>query len=389
MTLTPSIRSSVTNIESCEKRAVWIENILASMRAYRDSAKVQTSACRTLLFTVSAEPSTGVQSPICDDLMIHAGCIECISTALKLHVSNARVQNAAIELLGALVGRKESDVLIARYGCIELVLDAMKLHVSNPQVQNAAIELLGALVGRKENDVLIARYGGIKLVLDAMHDLDDEAGIQEVGCKMLRNITGGVGAGAVDFDENRAEIHELISIENGIELILKAMRTFSENTLVQQYGCDVLNNLAREHEYIEDIVEEGGVSDVVHALQKHSPYKEFSRVVESCFAVLRKIALEGEFNMVIFENHGLRAIVTAMWRHTSNELVQTRGCTIICAVATDVDLDTNFIREGCRNVLVSALERYPNNTMIRYCVEEFGLKYDTVELDDRMQDESG
>jgi hypothetical protein len=219
--------------------------------------------------------------------------------------------------------------------------------------------------------------------------LDDEAGIQEVGCKMLRNITGGVGAGAVDLDENRTGIHELISHGCGIEIILTAMRTFSENTLVQQYGCDVLNNLAREREYIFDIVEEGGVSDVVHALQIHSPYIERTRVVEACFAVIRKIALDGGFNMDIYENRGVRAVVMAMWLHTSNELVQSHGCMIISAVAENAVFGSYFLRSRLRNVLVSARARYPNNTIIQHCVEEFVLVDDGMPLDDGMLDESG
>jgi hypothetical protein len=326
-------------------QALLIEKILAHMRAHPASADVQSSACFELLFPALAEPAAGLQSPRCDDLMIHAGCIECISTALELHESNTEVLLAAIKLLEVLARRKENGMQIARHGCI-------------------------------------------KLVLDVMHDLDDEAGIQEVGCKMLRSITGGLGAGAMDLDDNRIEIHQLISVEGGIELILSAMRAFSANKLVQLYGCGVLKNLAREHEYIVDIVEEGGIAAVVHALEVHSPYIENTRVVVECFALLRIIALDGDFNRDIYENGGLWAVVMSMWLHTSNEVVQQHGCMIIITVAGNAVLGSYSLQSALRNVLVSARTRYPNNTIIQLCVEDFALVH-LAPRDDGMLDESG
>jgi hypothetical protein len=121
-------------------QADQIETILKGMRAFPADADVQRWACWALLFLALVEPAVGMQSVRCDDLMIHTGCIECISTALTSHKSNTQIQKAAIELLGTLARRKENVMQIATHGCI-------------------------------------------KLIPDAMHSLDDEAGIQEVGCK--------------------------------------------------------------------------------------------------------------------------------------------------------------------------------------------------------------
>lgn len=114
------------------------------------------------------------------------------------------------------------------------VVSAMTRNVGCEQLQQVSIRILvDAMVGNDDMKAVTATVGGIYAVVDTMNNYDSSIDIQRIGLKFLGNITS---------DSRNA--HLLIPHSNGVQCITKAMKRFSNDKDIIDFGKQTLWNLA-------------------------------------------------------------------------------------------------------------------------------------------------
>ena len=102
-----------------------------------------------------------------------------------------------------------------------------------------------------------AEGDAIELVLNAMRTHSSNSRLCEAGCGALRNITANNGKQIEaqternDFQNITANSKVKAGKEGAIKVILDAMRTYSNNSMVCYNGCGALCNIASNGKQIE------------------------------------------------------------------------------------------------------------------------------------------
>jgi len=356
-------------IEKCD-----IEVVFEAIRIHEAVAGIQTIGFTLLRWWL----------PDVHDVDMQLDLLQMVMAAMRVHAENVMVLQYAFWILFLQATHPPNIDLIVYSGCVKLVLDAMVSHTECFRTQKNAIYVISMLCKKNHNGVILVRMGCIERVLIAMENFTENCYMQTVCSELLYHITGGYNA----FVDIIPEINTSITCHGGIDLVLAAMRTFSEDPLIQEYGCYTLRNLAREYNSTREIIAKDGAVVAVKALEIHSQFRERKRIVSACFEVLDEIARVGDTNVVV-KNGGVRAVISAMWVHASNQEIQEIGCGLLHRMAMDDVLGVDVMREGCQNVLISALSRYPHNDYIQNCVIDVTVQYDDDVMDILMEEESG
>ena len=120
---------------------------------------------------------------------------------------------------------------------IAAILSKMQMNERNVDIQEEClVELANLAYANDNNKVTIVDAGGIDMILSAMKTHSNNRNVQEYGCAALWNF-------AVN-DENKVTNVEV----GGITTILSAMKTHSYNRNVKEYDCEALMNLALNDE---------------------------------------------------------------------------------------------------------------------------------------------
>jgi hypothetical protein len=111
--------------------------------------------------------------------------------------------------------------------------------------------------------VSIIKSGGIETIMAAMKSFPDDDDINGYGCNAIGNAFYFTNPA---IDKAMAHfVHEL----NGIELVVPVMKKFQNNASVQESGCKVLLQLSK-NQVLRDALKKGGaVSAVGEVTEKH------------------------------------------------------------------------------------------------------------------------
>jgi len=120
--------------------------------------------------------------------------------------------------------------------------------------------------------------GVVQHIVDAMWELEQNAGMQEWGCRALWSLS-------VD-SQNKVLIGQCF----GIDAIVNAMTIHVNNKGVQEKACGALSNLAANNEQNKiAIVEAEGIDAVKHAMERHPSVEGVQE--KGCLA-MRKLTTE-------------------------------------------------------------------------------------------------
>lgn len=112
-----------------------------------------------------------------------------------------------------------------------------------------------------------SKIGGIESVIVAMQEYPDSLQVQGYGCGALMNIICGHGAETADVALTMAD--RFVNGLDGIAVVVRAMRSFPEDTKIQLGGCGLFQNLAQNKAYIYSMMQEGAVAAVGASLSAH------------------------------------------------------------------------------------------------------------------------
>ena len=229
---------------------------------------------------------------------------------------------------------EQADVAIFHAGAIPLILDAMRRHVSEVKVQDAACKAL-VMLGKTSNEaVWVALREAVPLVLQAMRVHEEDAVLQLMCCMAIWSIAQWP-AHCVSFGQAGA-----------IPLLARCVdRHMGDDELrlrIQVWGCNALVRLSDEDANVLALASPGTVAVVVKAMGRHTSVGEIQSAGCELFlnVVLRKenqkekadAAHGTKDGYLTFEPGTLTVILEAMQLHPTAPLVQMAGC---IAMASD------------------------------------------------------
>ncbi|CAJ1442183.1 unnamed protein product [Effrenium voratum] len=202
--------------------AAGVELLLAAMQRH-SLWEVQENCCKALKELAAKEAAAREQ--------LQESGLQTILTAMKNHLSNARVQVVACGVLRNTSARSgKYQAQLASLGAGQLVIQAMAFHSKDPTVQCACCWALFCLCVQKchlQQD--LARQGAVHATLSAMTMPDPK--VQEAGCWVLREL-------ATTITSNVQLWLEMV------QAVSNAMRDYDEPA-VQKAGLTARQRLAQ------------------------------------------------------------------------------------------------------------------------------------------------
>jgi hypothetical protein len=202
---------------------------------------------------------------------------------------------------------------IGRVGGIQAVVSAMKGNICNRQIQELGCRVLLNLTCDDDLKKLVARAGGVETLQEALAFHKGNSQIHEV-CggvltMLLMNNTGNqVRAGKIW----------------GVETVVAALMAFKGRPQVQEQGCAALANLCCEPAAIRRAGEAGAVEAVLGALKT---FKDHPGVQQQGCRALEYLSMNDVKNWRrVIEAKGIRDIVVGLTAHQDDPAVQASGC---------------------------------------------------------------
>ena len=181
------------------------------------------------------------------------------------------------------------------------VLTAMRQPAT--QTDSSAIEAacvaLRCLARASSNIISIAVAGGIQLLLSSMQHHSTVSTVQIEGFKALFNLA---------FDPSN---QESIVVEcQGLDVITTAFLVHVHNPHVQEFGCNLLHNLAfKNFKNKTRIATHGCVAFVIQAMANHATVIKVQ--IEACRALM-SLAFASECQTIIAQCGGIEQIFNSM-----------------------------------------------------------------------------
>jgi hypothetical protein len=196
--------------------------------------------------------------------------------AVQLHMENPEVQSAVIDVLSTCCGQDEyfKRIVLSDPKCIGLIVQSMNLHLGSAELQKSGCSLIWVLSGFENSKEIIGMQGGISAIVNAMLAHSDHASVQKEGLTAVKNLATAscnkpliasalgedavlyalwihlrdpqVVSGAFSALNNIAVDSETRQVgpmkEEVMQVVLIAMKRFSEDELVQKNACFLLKS---------------------------------------------------------------------------------------------------------------------------------------------------
>jgi len=197
-------------------------------------------------------------------VILHSGGHISTIKAMDRHQMNDCIQGAGLYVLHRM-SKLYSDVILALQEAIDRVIRAVQLHLDDINVTGNACTTLSRLISHS-NDMSEARrqivqQGGISTAIDVMQQHKNHLSPLSRACKLLTNLVA------------MNQEHARVAGEMGaIPYVVKAMRRFPRDPLLQQRGFTVLGYLADYEANRKIIRDSGGVEAIGAALDWYQSY---------------------------------------------------------------------------------------------------------------------
>ncbi|CAG9578247.1 conserved hypothetical protein [Leishmania major strain Friedlin] len=242
--------ANISNVSLTDSLAA-LEQIVAAMRRHENISEVQEEACRAIVTLSLVSPSN-------KDRLYQLFGADAVIAAMKRFPQIQLVQQEACNALAHLAyEHTDLNRAVTRLGGVSLLLAAMRTHKSSPKVQLNACGGLSALAF--DNTVAqqqIFELGGVQCVTHAMDNFE-RLRMLELGCSVLGTLAWNT------------EIKERVAVD-AIPEILKAMRTHSNNALLQKSTCRAISQFAFNSESNRQLLADyGAIPLIVNAMRAH------------------------------------------------------------------------------------------------------------------------
>lgn len=225
-------------------------DLLALMRADIKDAGAQAEGCDAVSSVCMEESLTSAQ-------LMEMGVAGDLVMAMRAHAGVARVQELGCEAIGNVAhGRPSMRAKFVRLGAVGDVVAAMHVHMSNANVQ-------------------VDAFGCVRILVDDEHaDAVASAGVSSVAVEVLR--THAINAPALErmldamtylsaFKALRVPLLEC----GAPKVVLRLMRTYAADPLLQEAACAVLANFAADETFDAELTTLAGAA-AIKAMRTHA-----------------------------------------------------------------------------------------------------------------------
>lgn len=249
--------------------------------------------------------------------------MDAIFEAMKHNTQDISAQQKAIYVLkNCSCHESARDLIVSKMDdFIPTFVSILKKHVGNAEIQHYGFSAIKNLALSDSISSNFATYEGIRALLVGCKKHRNNPGVLTNGCSALKNLCR-------DNKENSKEVVK----NKGIIAILAIMKYYPNEIKLLQEACGTLLNLSKDHS--ADIGNQGGIESIICVMKKHPDQTD----LQSCtMAVLWSLAAVKSNQIIIYQNDGLKAIVTAMTNHTTSLKVQQKGCLALTSMAFSSD----------------------------------------------------
>ncbi|CAB9507579.1 ARM [Seminavis robusta] len=172
-----------------------------------------------------------------------------------------------------------------RLGPIGIVVMIMRRWSPNHDIQNMSCSALcNLLYDRSTAKMALVQCGGVEAVTSAMKNFPQSEDLQTNACNTLRNTF-------INLTTNPKVVKDcaccFVEELEGVDLLVKTMKEFPDNTSILEDCCMVFNNLAACFKQHQDIFIDAGVVEAVAAVQKkHSNNKDLKEGTKQFMSVM-------------------------------------------------------------------------------------------------------
>jgi Caspase domain len=327
-----------------------VEVVLDALKLHASNAHVQEEAC-TVLSNVCSVDAIRTQAGA-------VGAINAIATSVRNHSDSEGVQLYGLKALLRLTQDHNTHKAMAgEAGVIELTLAALKTHFSSAELQRIACNLIGNLSSVDALKLKAGAAGAIEAVAASLRRHADSEDLQLVGCVALARLTADCMA------------HKTKAGEEGvIELAVAALKAYAANEDIQDEACSLLANVCAVDANQVKAGSAGAIEAVSASMRRHADHTGVQLM--GCVA-LSRIAADNDLNKSRAEGAGVIDVaVAALGRHFSDAQIQEEACTLISTVCSLDSSKAKASAIGAIEAILASMRRHTEHAG----VQQFGFK---------------
>jgi hypothetical protein len=294
--------------------------------------------------------------------------IESIVECMWEDLSNARVQNEAVDLLFALSACSEADLGRDIFmggsarNAIDALLISMQTHISIESLQKSGCGALGCLASAcKENDKVDdgTLSGAVSCVAAAMDAHRKSNEIQKWGlwalqcqCVLSRN-----------YENSQMMLSKGASEAGGLKVIFRAMELNDTDIMSLEWGCKLYWSLSYNNEICGMLTEDNRIIIVIMKvlrLFQGAANVEVEDLQEAAYGALANISRIKKTHTWLREAGIIARIFESMDAHKSSARVNTEACALVANLLDSPPLKEAVLSYGIDKIF-RAMDTFPNS----------------------------
>ncbi|XP_074834264.1 armadillo repeat-containing protein 6 [Carettochelys insculpta] len=268
------------------------------------------------------------------------GAYPVVLSACKLASGDRSVLLKALHALSAIMDG-QPDLLDSAGQ--ELLLQTLKKNADDAALTQAGIRCIRhACLKHEQNRQELVKGGILPLLTAAIVQHGDCAGVVREACSVLRVMTLDDDI-RVPFGHAHDRAKMIVSENNGLKVLIEAVKAFTDDSSVLSDLCATLARLSVRNEFCQEIVDLGGLNFMVALLADCIDQQE---LVKQVLSAIWAIAGNDDVKDAIINAGGADLIVLAMSHHLANPQICEQGCAALCMLALRKPENCKVIMEG-------------------------------------------
>ena len=328
-------------------------------------AKFENKQPKVLIFVLRAFSELAYSTDAPNHKYFDDNVFRHVLLTMKKHDAVLEVQKWGCIALRCFARHAKNTIAIAKAGGIRQIMQSMDMHIGEPSIQVEAFKALFNLAFNAENQKNIVHNNGLSLILKVFQFHQNVREVNEFGCNLLHNL-------AFKSLTNK----QAIAAHGCIEIILNAMKGHFDAPKVQVEACRALMSLAFAGECQDKIAQLGGIETIFSAMKQLQRNKDVQ--TESC-KVLCTLALNHMDNKVIIAQQ-LDLIIQAMNLHLDSAELLAEGCAVLATLSFRSPKNKLKISKlGGIKAILEAMRKHPKNDEVQIdgCKALASLAFDT------------
>ncbi|KAK3254619.1 hypothetical protein CYMTET_36171 [Cymbomonas tetramitiformis] len=308
-----------------------LEVVLQAMKLHTTEAEVQEPACEVLSRVLQG---AGALEEKCMEVMQDEGGSHVMLAAMFCFAKYPSIQAALCSALGAIAAHNSTNQeLLVTMGTIEGCVVSMRSHDSHQDVQREGMTLLEQLTsGVPRNCAMLVQFGGVDVVVRALEVFEADAGIFTAAMRILRVLA--------QVDKHRRAIGHA----GAIKLITKGMASFTKDEGPLLDALSALESICGLPKCQLEAVQVGGATMTVAAMLEHPHNEQLQR---AGVHTLAQLTTENSSNQVkVCNAGGADAVAGAMAVHKANAEIVLHCMHTLKNLASNVDCQLEVVMCG-------------------------------------------